>query len=106
MMTSSFRSGSTRAGFFSMRPKAFMNTSESNFSPTNGWINVCSSARLLPSALVPAHPNPAAVVGVVEVVRVEHLLDLPQTQLARILRRHLIAGGLGHQPRSGEGRVG
>ena len=34
------------------RPKALMKTSESNFSPTKGWISVCSRASRLPSGLV------------------------------------------------------
>ena len=52
MMTSRVRSGTMSAGFSSMRPKARMKISESNFSPTNGWISVYSRASLRPSARV------------------------------------------------------
>ena len=49
------------------------------------------------AAVVPAHPNPAAVVGVVEVVGVEHLLNLRQAQRAGVLGSHLVARSLDHQ---------
>jgi len=35
-----------------MRPKAIMNASESNFSPTKGWISVCSRASVAPDSAV------------------------------------------------------
>jgi hypothetical protein len=35
-----------------MHPKAFMNASESSFSPTKGWIRVCSRASVAPDSAV------------------------------------------------------
>ena len=52
---------------------------------------------LAAGAVMLPDPDPAAVRGVVEAVRVQHALDLGQPHGARILRRHLVARGLDHQ---------
>lgn len=48
-------------------------------------------------AVVFADPEAAAPTGIVEAAGVQHLLDLAQAHLARVLRGHLVARRVDHQ---------
>src|SRR5687768_11905574 len=55
------------------------------------------AVSLISMPVMTSYPKTTTTVHIVEAIRVENLLNLFQTQLPRILRRHFIARGFGHQ---------